>query len=143
MPKVKCRMISSSWEDGKLIGIVRFDQNCPKAGELCTCKWGSIRTSSQNSLYWLYLNWLIEHGGLKDQGHWDPQALHLDLKAYFMSEKIFDKGQFKVIESEEPTTTDMTKSQFGEYMDKVNEFVQKFFEIDTSAFFEEYRRNYT
>jgi hypothetical protein len=143
MPKVKCRMVSSKWEEGQLIGTVRFDQKCPAAGELFTCKWGSVRTLSQNSLYWLYLNWLIEYGGLKGHGHFDPQALHLDLKAYFMAEKIFDKGQFKIIETEEPTTTDMTRSEFGEYMDKVDEKVKEFFEIDTSGFWEEYRRNYT
>jgi hypothetical protein len=143
MPKVKCRMISSKWDNGKLIGTVRFDQKCPAAGELFTCKWGSVRTGSQNSLYWLYLNWLIEHGGLKDHGHFDPQALHLDLKAYFMAEKIFDKGQFKIIENEEPTTTDMTRSEFGEYMDKVDEKVKAFFEIDTEPFWKEYRENYT
>jgi hypothetical protein len=136
-------MISSKWEDSKLIGTVRFDQKCPANGELFTCKWGSVRTGSQNSLYWLLLSWCIEHGGLKDQGHFDPQALHLDLKAYFLAEKIFDKGKFKVIESEEATTTDMTKSDFGEYVDKVTEFMLSFFQCDCSPFFEEYRKNYT
>jgi len=143
MPKVKCRMISSKWDEGKLIGVVRFDQKCPGNGELFTSKWGSVRTGSQNSLYWLLLSWCIEVGGLKDKGHFDPQALHLDIKAYFLAEKVFDKGQFKVIESEDPTTTDMTRSEFGEYVDKVDEFIKDFFEISTAPFFEEYRRNYT
>ena len=137
MPKVKCRVLAHKIVDGKLLAKVQFDVKCPKDGELFTAKWGSTRTLSQNNLYWLYLSWLIDHGGLKDQGHFDPMALHLDLKAHFLSNNSFTKAQI-----EEATTTDLTKTEFGEYMDKVDEFVKDFFGIDTSAFWEEYRDKY-
>ena len=132
MPKVQAKVKSLSTQNKKLYATLEFNQKIPKMGELVTVKWGSVRTLSQNSLYWLFLNWLIEQGGLKDQGHFSPDALHLDLKAHFLSEKIFNKGQFKAIE--EATTTTLTKSEFGDYMDKVDKFVQDFFRIDTSDF---------
>ena len=140
MPKVKAKIVKQKFQDGKLYAVVQFDRKCPRDGELFTAKWGSIRTLSQNSLYWVFLNWLIEFGGLKEHGHFDPQALHMDLKAHFVAEKIFDRGQFKAIE--EATTTDMTKSDFGEYVDKVDEFVKDFFQIDTAPFWKEYKQNY-
>ncbi len=143
MPKIKCRMLAEKFDNGKLLAKFQMDGKCPPVGTLCTIKWGSVRTSSQNSLYWLFLSWLIDHGGLKEHGHFSPQALHEDLKAYFIAEKIFDRGRFKVIESEDPSTTDMTKAEFGEYMDKVDEFAKDFFKCDTSGFWEEYRENYT
>lgn len=141
MPKVKCRVLASKWIDGKLFAKVQFDQKCPKDGELFTAKWGSVRTLSQNSLYWLFLNWLIEFGGLKDLGHFDPAALHLDLKAHFLAQKALSRADFKAIE--DATTTDLTRTEFGEYMDKVDEFVKSFFEIDTSGFWEEYQKNFS
>jgi hypothetical protein len=141
MPKVKCRVLAQKFVDGKLLAKVQFDQKCPKDGELFTAKWGSTRTLSQNSLYWLFLNWLIEFGGLKDMGHFSADALHLDLKAHFLAQKTLSRAEFKAIE--ESTTTDLTKVEFGEYMDKVDEFVKDFFEIDTSGFWEEYRKNFS
>lgn len=143
MPKVKARILSQRIEGRKLLATVQFDQKCPPDGALFTAKWGSQRTGSQNSLYWLFLNWLIEFGGLKEHGHFSADALHEDLKAHFISEKIFDKGRFKVLETEEATTTDMTRSEFGEYMDKVDDFMKSFFEIDTDGFWQEYRQNHT
>jgi len=142
MPKVKARILSQRIEGRKLLATVQFDKKCPPDGGLCTVKWGSQRTGSQNSLYWLFLSWLIEHGGLKEHGHFSADALHEDLKAHFIAEKVFDRGRFKVLETEDPTTTDMTKSEFGEYMDKVDEFARDFFEVDTDGFWQEYRQNY-
>lgn len=139
MPKVKAHVLKSGMKDGKLLCLLHVNEKNPRVGEWVTLKWGSTRSLSQNSLYWLFLNWLIEHGGLKDQGHFSADALHLDLKQYFLSEKTMSKGEFKAIE--EATTTMLTKSEFGEYMDKVNEFVFSFFGIDTSAFWEEYKQN--
>lgn len=138
MPKVKARILVTKIVDGRLLAKVEFNEKMPKAGEMVTVKWGSVRTHSQNALYWVYLNWLIQHAGLKDQGHFSVEALHLDLKEHILSEKIFDRGKFKAIE--EATTTDLTKTEFGEYMDRVDEVVQSVFNVDTSAFWEEHRK---
>lgn len=141
MPRVKGRVIKTKCEDGKFQALIQLNAKIPKEGEIVTVKWGSTRTLSQNSFYWVFLNWLIEHGGLKEQGHFDPQALHMDLKAHFLSSKVMSKGQFVAIE--EGTTTQLTKVEFGEYMDRVDFFMKEFFEIDTSVFWEEHRKNFT
>lgn len=142
MPKVKAKVLET-WinEDGWLIAKVRFNRKMPKEGEYLVVKWGSQRTLPQNSLYWVYLNWLIVHGGLKEHGHFSEQGLHESLKAHFLSEKVMDKGKFKAIE--DGTTTILTKSEFGEYVDLVDKFVNAFFGVDTSPFWEEYRESYS
>ena len=141
MPKCKAKVLATNISDqGWLIVQLRFNRQMPKVGEIVTVKWGSIRTVSQNSLYWLYLDWLINHGGLKEHGHFSPEALHQDLKAHFIAEKTFDKGKFKAIE--DSTTTDLTKSEFGEYFTKVDEFMLSFFNISTDEFWSDYEQNH-
>lgn len=140
MPKVKAKLLSSKFEDGKLLAEVQFNRKCPKEGEYFTAKWGSVRSLPQNSLYWVFLNWLIKEGGLEDSGHFSADALHMDLKAHFLSSKVFSKGQFLAIE--EGSTTQLTKSEFGEYLEAVDGFVRDFFGIDTDGFWEEYGENY-
>lgn len=141
MPKVKAKVLSSMVdEQGHLIGKVQFNKKMPKRGELFTAKWGSIRSLSQNSLYWVYLTFLIEDAGLKEHGHFDPYALHLDLKNHFLSEKIFTKGKFEAIE--ETSTTILDKAEFAEYLKKVDEFMQEFFQISTVDFWNTYAKDY-
>jgi len=141
MPRVKGRVIKTKCEDGKFQALIQLNAKLPKEGEIVTVKWGSTRTLSQNSFYWVFLNWLIQHGGLKEQGHFDAQALHMDLKAHFLASKVMSKGQFVAIE--EGTTTQLSKVEFGEYMDRVDLFMKEFFEVDTSGFWDEYRKNFT
>lgn len=134
MPKVKARVLTTVI--GKqMTATLEFNERLPRVGDTVTVKWGSTRTHSQNALYWVFLYWCINHGGLKDQGHFSPEALHLDLKAHFLSEKIFDKGQFKAIE--EATTTTLGKTEFGEYVQKVDDFMKSFFSINTEPFWSE------
>lgn len=141
MPKVKGRVIKTKSEDGKFLALIQLNAKLPKDGEIVTVKWGSTRTLSQNSFYWVFLNWLIEHGGLKEHGHFSPQALHDDLKAHFLASKVMAKGQFVAIE--EGTTTQLNRVEFGEYMDKVDIFMKEFFEVDTEPFWQEYRSKLT
>ena len=141
MPKVTARVIKTKIGDkGELLAVVQFNRQLPKPGETFTCKWGSVRSLSQNALYWQYLHWLINEAGLKEHGHFSEEALHTDIKARFLAEKIFDKGQFKAIE--EASTTQMTKSEFSEYFMKVDEFMREFFKISTAPFWEIYERDF-
>lgn len=142
MPHVKARIRKVQTDGGKLMAAVEFNEKMPKVGELVTVKWGSVRSVAQNRLYWLFLSWCIEHGGLKEHGHFAPEALHQDLKAYFLAEKIMSKGEFKAIENtDDLTTTDLGKAEFGEYMEKVKGFMKDFFNIDSETFWAEYGNN--
>ena len=132
MPKVQAKVLSSSVQNKSLVAVLEFNEKAPQRGELVTVKWGSIRSHAQNAIYWAYLNWLIDHGGLKEQGHFSADALHLDLKAHFLAEKIMDKGKFVAIE--EGTTTTLGKAEFSEYMEKVDQFMKSFFNVDTEPF---------
>ena len=135
MPRVKAKVLAFTPESGRFIVTLEFNEKVPRVGDIVNVKWGSTRSREQNALYWAYLSWLINHGGLKDHGHYSEQALHENLKAHFISEKVMDKGQFKAIE--EGTTTDLNKSEFSEYMTKVGCFMREFFKVDDSAFWGE------
>ena len=133
MPRVQAKVLDTkTTDDGRYLAKVQMPKLPPK-GTLVTVKWGSVRSLPQNALYWQYLTWLVEEAGLKDHGHFNTLALHMDLKAHF-------KDSIKGLEEE--TTKDMTISEFSEYFDMVDKFIQEFFSIDTSPFFETYKKEY-
>ena len=111
-----------------------------RAGDVIRIQRGALRSMSQNALLWTYYHWLINEGGLKEQGFFSESALHENLKVHFLSEKIMDKGEFKAIET--ASTTDLNKLEFGEFFDKVDHFMQDFFGLDTAPFWTTYRRDY-
>ena len=110
-----------------------------KVGDKISIVKGSERTVSQNNFYWLYLTFVIDNGA-KEHGHFDPYGLHLSLKRYFLSDKTMTRGQWKEIE--ESTTTDLSKSGFGEYFEKVDHLINETLGVDTSSFFQDYADNY-
>jgi hypothetical protein len=138
MPKVLAKVLAVKQDGDKLLAKLQFNGKLPSTGENVTVKWGATRSTSQNSLYWVFLQWLIDNG-MRDMGHYSADALHLDFKAHFLSEKRFDKGQIKAIE--EGSTTQLNKVEFGQYMDQVNLLAIEL-GIETEPFWKEYGNTY-
>lgn len=136
MPRIKAKVLASKIVDGALLAKIQCNQQLPNVGEIISVKWGSTRTLPQNSLYWVYLNWLIDHAGLREQGHFFADELHGNLKKHLLANP-------KAKEEEDVTTTDLSKSEFSEYFEKVDQFIQEFFGIDTSAFWQEHKEKYS
>lgn len=97
----------------------------PPVKALISVKWGAKHTDSQRGFYFVFLQWLIDVD-LKSKGHYTTYALHENLKKALKEESI----------------ADFNKMEMGDWMDKVVEFAEDFFEIDTKPFFEDYRKNY-
>lgn len=132
MPKIKAKIIKTKNADGKLMALIQCNEKLPNVGDTVSLKWGSIRSLSQNSLWWAYLTWCINEGGLKEHGHFFPESLHDNLKKHLLSSEKKDDA----------TTTDLTKMEFSEFFEKADLFIQEFFEISTAPFWDNKEKNY-
>lgn len=134
MPKIKGRVIKAGAKEGKLFALVQMDGKLPRVGEIVAVKWGASRSTSQNALYWTFLTWLLD-AGLKDE-YGTAEELHESLKAAFLSKRN-NLGLLKI-----ESTTDLDKTAFGEYMEKVNKAMAENCGINTAAFWEQYAENH-
>jgi hypothetical protein len=130
MPKTSGKIIRCLEKDGKVGAVIQFNGKVPRVGEQVTIKWGAVRSNSQNALYWAFLGWLLD-AGLKDE-YGTTEELHESLKAAFLS-KQNSLGLLKI-----GSTTELGKSEFGEYVDKVNLAMAENCGIDTSEFWKKH-----
>jgi hypothetical protein len=113
---------------------VKMNDKAPKKGDVVRVRWGKIRSVEQNAFYWTFLTWLISEGGL-DQ-YLTPEELHDDLKGHFLMVKTTsDKG---ILVIKEKSTTELSKVEFGNYLDKIDKLMNTFFGISTAQFWSEY-----
>lgn len=113
---------------------VQFHDKVPKEDEYLTVKWGKSRSTSQNSLYWKLLEWLIDEGGMKDQGYMFKEELHEALKNRLLS-NYCEKGFKSVIIR---STTELTADEFMEYIDKCEHILKEYCGVDMTPFWREY-----
>ena len=137
MPKVAGKVLATKLENGQMLAKIVLNGKLPKVGENILVKWGAKRSVAQNALLWVYYTWLIEHGGMKDQGFFCPEALHASLKAHFLADKIMNKGEWKAIE--DGSTAVLNKLEFMEYIEKIDHFICDFFGISTADFWDDYK----
>lgn len=137
MPKVAGKVLATKLDNGQMLAKIVLNGKLPKVGENVLVKWGAKRSVAQNALLWVYYTWLIDHGGMKDQGFFCPEALHSSLKAHFLADKIMDKGDWKAIE--EGSSSVLNKLEFMEYIEKIDHFIVDFFGVSTSDFWDAYK----
>jgi len=140
MPKIKARILSSEIKDKRFIVTIQCNNKMPKQGEIVTIKWGSARSVQQNKLYWLFLEWILEHGGLKDE-YLSTDELHECLKGRFLAKRIKTNFGFETLKI--GSTTELDKTAFAEYINKIDKAVVEYCKVDTSGFWEEYKDMYS
>ena len=87
MPKFQAKVLATKIdENGRMLAKIQCNKKLPPVGALITVKYGSTRSLAQNALLWVYYGWVINEGGLKEQGFFCPEALHISLKKHFLSE---------------------------------------------------------
>jgi len=141
MPKIKAKVLATKVdENGRMLAKIQCNEKLPPLNAPIEIRYGSKRSLAQNAFLWTYYTWLINHAGMTDHGFFCPEALHVSLKAHFLAEKIMSRGEFKAIE--EGSTATLNKLEFGQYIEKIDNFIVDFFGIDTSPFWEEYEKDW-
>ena len=108
---------------GLILGVkrniitVKTDNSKFKKGDLIKIILGKTRTLKQNRLYWQFLKWACQQDELREMGHFDPDALHQNIKYRLLADKVLDEGVLKVIKV--GSTTELTVKEFMEFP-KVN-----------------------
>jgi hypothetical protein len=139
MPKVTAKVLATKVEQGKLMAILRFSEKLPPKEKLVTVEWGAKRSLMQNAFYWEYLTFLIEVCGLKEN-YLTIKELHETLKATFLSKRMFTKSGLEIIKV--GTTTQLDKTSFAEYLEKIDKAMVEYHHVDTSQFWKDYNENY-
>ena len=133
MSQTKAMVRVNKIDQGRLFATLQFNIKMPQKGEWCVVKWGKKRSNLQNNLYWLYLEFLMNDCGLKDE-YLTTDDLHETFKATFLSKRIFKNG-LEIIKV--GSTTELDKISFGEYIDKIDKAMATYYQIDTSSFWDE------
>ncbi len=135
MPKVSGTVLGVAIIEGKMLMKAELNGRLPKKGDLITVRFGKVRSNEQNSLYWLYLTFLLNDADLKSE-YLTIEELHEMLKATFLSKRVFHgKKEFIHVGS----TTTLDKHAFGEYMERIDKAMTEYHHISTAAFWEEVR----
>ena len=78
------------------------------------------RTLEQNALYWSTVHEVAENVTL-DGKRFTPQVWHIYFKQRFLPGRIIELPNGQIMEAE-PTTTELTKEEFSEFIEEVIQF---------------------
>ena len=134
--KCKARVLESE----ENISKIELNGKKLKVGDMVTVKWGKPRSLKQNALYWRLLTWLIEEGGMKEQGYMFPEELHEALKGRLLCAKVDAKGGFKTVSI--GSTTELKSDQFMEYIEKIEALLSEYCGINFYPFWQDYAHYY-
>lgn len=121
----------------KNIVTLEMDPGKLRVGEIVNVKWGAVRSATQNSLYWCFLEWLIEEGGMKDQGYFFKEELHRAFKGRLLT-KTVSTGKWDTVEIK--STTELSTDEFVAYMEKIDALLTEYCDINTAPFWAQYEQ---
>ena len=127
---------SNTLDDGSMYCTIKCDGKRPDVDTLVELRWGRIRSTPQNSLYWLYLTFLLDTC-LRAEGYESVDELHEVFKGKFLSERKEAKGGIKTIIIK--STTELTTDEFSAYIDKIDRLMANFGYL-TQPFWSEYKK---
>lgn len=80
------------------------------------------RTLDQNALYWSTVHEIAETVSINER-KFTPQVWHIYFKQRFLPGRIIELPNGELMEAE-PTTTELTKDEFGEFVTEVIQFLE-------------------
>ena len=140
MAKIKAKVLQTKIdENGRFLAKICLNGKLPKVGEMITVQFGKKRSNDQNALYFVFLEFLMNDCGLKEE-YADKEELHEELKGRFLAKKVRGKSGFYTIKV--GSTTDLDKLAFCEYLEKVNKCMAEYKNIDCAPFWKDYQEMY-